>query len=108
MKKLIIIQSFIDHPPLTEDCMIVASPDMVSNYGLDYYVGGWHQVANKYPEFLVGLAIPCGDDVGLAMRAIKSSVTAIYFKGDSPVFEKVVSMAEKAGVSIYPQEELYD
>jgi hypothetical protein len=79
---------------------------MIHNYGLPYYLEGFTQLVSRYPSFNLKLAIPCQDNVGLALEALEASIKVIYFDAHSPAWLQVGAMAITYGAELINQEDL--
>ncbi len=93
-------------PELSEDTLLIACPVMIHNYGLEFYLGVWRDTQDTYPEYDIQLAVPCGDNLGLALRAIFSGVTIIYLLVDVPAFNQLVELDRLHGIEVLPQGKL--
>jgi hypothetical protein len=101
-----VIISSANVPELSGDTLLIACPIMIHNYGLEFYLGVWRDAQDKYHEYDIQLAVPCGDNLGLALRAIFSGVTIIYILADVPAFNQVVELAQLHGIEVLPQGKL--
>ncbi|MBX3457331.1 MAG: hypothetical protein KF820_03100 [Candidatus Paracaedibacteraceae bacterium] len=101
-----VVISSANVPELSGDTLLIACPIMIHNYGLEFYLGVWRDAQDKYPEYDVQLAVPCGDNLGLALRAIFSGVTIIYLLVNVPAFNQIIELAQLHGIEVLPQGKL--
>ncbi len=94
-------------PDLSGATLLIACPVMIHNYGLEFYLEVWRQTQLQYPDFDIQLGIPCGDHLGLALRAIFNGVNVIYLPSDALAFDQVVELAKLHGISVLPQGEIH-
>ncbi len=101
-----VIMSNANVPTLSGATLLIACPVMIHNYGLDFYLDVWRHTQEAYPQFDIQLGIPCGENLGLALRAIFSGVNVIYLPADALAFDQVVDLAAIHGIQVLPQGEL--
>lgn len=104
----LIITDFIPLPELTVDTLIIACPVMVHNYGLPYYLEGFRQLQNQHPSLDLQLAIPCQDNVGLALKALEAGVKVLYFNTQHKAWPQLVATAQTCEAVVLNQGELDD
>lgn len=104
----LIVMDFIPFPELTADTLIIACPVMIHNYGLPYYLEGFRQLKNRHPALDLQLAIPCQDNVGLALKALEAGVKVLYFTKQHKAWPQLVTTAQTCDATILSQEELDD
>jgi hypothetical protein len=79
---------------------------MIHNYGLPYYLEGFQQLKAQYPALDLQLAIPCQDNVGLALKALQAGVKLLYFNRDHKAWDQVRGVALAYGAELMEQENL--
>lgn len=108
MANIIKIENFQNLPDLMKGAIILACPIMIHNYGLLYYLAGFEKLRTNYPEFNLQFAIPCEQNVGLALQALSQGVKIIYFDARSQAWPQLSEMAQVYGASLYDQGDLHD
>lgn len=101
-----VIISSANVPPLCDDTLLIACPVMIHNYGLEFYLGVWRDTQDQYPDYDIQLGVPCGDNLGMALRAIFSGVNIVYLQADVPAFDQIVELAVLHGIQVLPQGDL--
>ncbi len=98
-----IIISSANVPDLSGPTLLVACPVMIHNYGLEFYLEVWRDTQNLYPDYEIQIGIPCGDNLGLALRSIFNGVNVVYLQANVPAFDQVVELARLHGIDVLPQ-----
>jgi hypothetical protein len=104
----LLIRHLKDIPPLQQDTLLEVCPVFINNYGLPYYLELWQRVRQENPSLKIGLAIPCGEDVGLALAAIEAKVTKMYIlvkDQADPLYIKLSNLGASNGVNVDLQNE---
>ncbi|MBW8309598.1 MAG: hypothetical protein K0M45_08205 [Candidatus Paracaedibacteraceae bacterium] len=102
----LIVESFNPAPVIKGDTLVIACPIMIHNYGLPYYLEGFKQLAEHYPSFNLKLAIPCLDNIGLALKALEAGIKFIYFAPHAPAWPQLLTITACYGAELISQEDL--
>ena len=78
--------------------ILVADHQLLSAYGVSYYVFGWQQLKYQYNKKPIFLWLDCQDDHQLALQAIYANVTGIVVSANH--LEKLNAFAMQQGVKV--------
>jgi len=76
---------------------LVTPPGAAATGGPEIYLEMYRQGHAHFPETKTNVVIDCGDDAGIAMRALRCGWRDLVFTGDDDVRQKLQDMSDQFG-----------
>ncbi len=91
------IEAVIHEP----ESLLISTPEQTAMCGVGYFKKIFNCLRSQYPSASFMFGIHCGDHRDLVLIAINYRFPLIIFDDQSPVWDKVASMAQQAGICLF-------